>query len=152
VDELISRLAESLTPGSLMVVTADHGMVDCPDSHRISIEATPGLTEGVLHVAGEPRLRHIYAREGAAAEVAAVWRQVLGDRLTILTRDELISSGVLGPVEEGIDERIGDVVAIAEGEWMLSSQVDVRVSSLRGQHGSWTPDEMDIPAIVLLGR
>jgi len=150
-DELVMRLAELLPPGALMVVTSDHGMVNCPDSHRISIDITPGLSHGVRHVAGEPRLRHIYTQEGAQNDVVDAWRAILRDRITVLTREELIDSGTLGPVDVSIDERIGDVVAIAEGEWMLTSHTDTRVSSLRGQHGSWTPDEMDIPAVVLLG-
>ena len=151
VDQLVMRLADELTPGSTMIVTSDHGMVDCPDSHHISIETTVGLRDGVLHVAGEPRLRHVYARPGATDDVLSTWRTVLSDRVTILSRAELIDSGVLGPVDEGIGERIGDVVAIAEGDWMLTSHGDARVSSLRGQHGSWTSQEMDIPAVVLQG-
>ena len=150
-DALVARLAESLTPGSLLVVTSDHGMVDCPDSHRISIDSTPGLRDAVRHVAGEPRMRHIYARPGAQADVAEAWRGLLGDRFTIATREELIATGAMGHVDAMIEDRIGDVVAIAEGEWMLTSHTDARASGLRGQHGSWTADEMEIPAVVLLG-
>lgn len=150
-DELVARLASELVSGSVMVVTSDHGMVNCPDSHHISIETTPGLRDGVLHIAGEPRLRHVYARTGAVDEVLATWKSVLSDRMTVLSRDELIESGALGPVDVGIAERVGDVVAIAEGHWMLTSHSDARVSSLLGQHGSWTPQEMDIPAMVMQG-
>ena len=150
-DELVMRIFESLPPGALMVVTSDHGMVDCPDSHRISIDITPGLRQGVTHVAGEPRLRHVYAHNGAQSDVADTWKAVLSDRMSILTREELIDTGALGPVDAALDDRIGDVVAVAEGEWMLTSHTDVRVSNLRGQHGSWTIDEMEIPAIVLMG-
>lgn len=149
VDRLLERVHEVLPVGAVIIVTADHGMVNCPPDHRISIELTRDLAEDVRHVAGEPRLRHIYAREGAQEDLHARWQAILGSRFSILTREELIDSGMLGPVDPMIAERVGDVVAVAEQTWMLTSHMDARVSSLVGQHGSWSREEMDIPALIL---
>ena len=149
VDALVSGIAGVLGPDDVAVVTADHGMVNVDE--RIAIEADPALMDGVRVIAGEPRLRHLYL-DAYPAGVASRWAQRLGDRAVVWTREELIDSGRLGPVDPGIADRIGDVVVMALGSVGLSSATDATVSGLRGQHGGLTPEELEIPAIVLRGR
>lgn len=147
-DTLVGRLLDGLMPGSAMVVTADHGMVDCPAEERISLEDDPLLMAGVERIAGEPRARHVYVAEGAAGDVKQAWQAVLGDRATVLTRAELVDGGYFGPVDDDLADRIGDLMAIAHGRTLLASRFDATVSRLLGQHGGLTSDEVDIPALV----
>ena len=147
-DMLIARLVGALVPGSTLVVTADHGMVDCPVAQRVDIEADPRLTAGVRRVAGEPRARHLYVTPGAEADVQAAWQQVLGDRALVLRRSELVAGGYFGDVDPELEARIGDVMAVPRGTVMLASRVDSTVSQLVGQHGGLTDDEVLIPALV----
>ncbi len=148
VDLLVGRLLDALVPGSSLVVTADHGMVDCPVDARIALEESPVLMAGIDRIAGEPRARHLYVAAGAAGDVQLAWRSVLGDRATVLTREELIDGGYFGPVDDALVERIGDVMAIAHGSTLLASRFDSTVSRLLGQHGGLTGAEVDIPALV----
>ena len=150
-DDLVGRLVDALPPGAVLVVTADHGMVDCPDERRIDLDADPRLRADVVRVAGEPRARHVYTRPGAGADVAATWREVLGPAVQVLTRADLVEQGWFGAVDPALEERIGDVMAIARSDVMLASSVDRTVSGLRGQHGAVTPDELLIPALVARG-
>ncbi len=79
-----------------LVVTADHGMVDCPADMRIDIEANPLLMAGVRRVAGEPRARHLYVTAGSRRPTCRrPGRQVLGDRALVLRRDELVARRLL---------------------------------------------------------
>jgi len=152
VDALVWRMRQSLPSGSVLLVTADHGMVDCGDEDRIDLDALRPLREGVHRIGGEPRMRHVYARRGAASEVAATWSETLSDRAWVLTREAAVDMGLVGDVEADYAERLGDVLAVAQGRHALvSDQVDAIVSSLRGQHGSVTPDEMQIPLLALAG-
>jgi len=148
-DRLVAQIAEALPSGAVAIVTSDHGMVNCDE--RINIDDDPILSSGIARVAGEPRMRHVYVRDGAAPEVVAAWRHRLADRFDIRTREELIDSGLLGEVEVDIADRIGDFVAISRGTTLLASSFDTRVSALRGQHGALTDDEMRIPAIIMRG-
>ncbi len=150
VDRLVSQIADSLASNAVAIVTADHGMVNCEE--RIIIDDDPILREDVVRIAGEPRMRHVYVADGAAADVMDAWRQRLEGKVDIRSRGELIESGLLGEVEFDIAERIGDFVAISRGVVSLSSSFDRRVSSLIGQHGAMTDDEMRIPAIVMRGN
>ena len=47
---------------------------------------------------GEPRARHVYAEQGAAADVLASWREIMGARAWVVSRDEAVAEGWFGPV------------------------------------------------------
>lgn len=151
VDRLVGRMLERLGPDHRLLVTADHGMVDCSVGARVPIESLPRFAD-VRSVAGEPRLRHVYVREGVAASVGDAWRDALGDQADVLTRDELVRSGLMGVVDPALADRIGDIVVVARGSTVIASDVDTLVSGLRGQHGSLTDAEMDIPLLCAAGH
>jgi hypothetical protein len=149
VDKLAEQLASALPSGSHMHVTADHGMVDVGSEDRIDVDAIPELRAGLALLGGEPRARHLYARPGAAADVLVTWREMLGDRAWVLSRDEAIKEGWFGPVDPGMADRIGDVVAAPVGSLALvATQAEPRESRLSGMHGSLTPSEQLVPALT----
>lgn len=149
IDDLVGELRSRVGPHGIIVVTSDHGMVTIPDDRRIDVDEAP-FGSGVDILAGEPRMRHIYSSD--ATEVQARWATALGDRATVWTRDEAIASGVFGPVDPSLAARIGDVVAVANDDWIMSSRtVDPRASGLRGLHGGLTSAELLVPALVVPG-
>lgn len=150
VEDLVARVIDTIGEHHLLLVTADHGMVDCPPVSRVRVEELPGFDK-VVAVAGEPRLRHVYCQPGSVAALKASWREDLADRAHVLDRDEAVAQGLFGPTDEDYAERIGDIVILARGDMILVSEVDPLVSSLVGQHGSVTEAEMDIPLLVARG-
>ena len=149
VDAFAEQLAARLPAGTVLHVTADHGMVDVGDDAGVDADASPVLREGVRALAGEPRARHVHAEPGAAADVLARWRAELGDRMAVLTRDEAVAAGLLGPVvSPAALARTGDVVAIATGDVaVVRRRAEPRFSALRGQHGALTDDELLVPLL-----
>ncbi len=144
VDRLVAGLRALTGPEVVLLVTADHGMVDVPDDRRLDLESRPALRRGVQTILGEPRVRHVYAEPGAAAAVHRTWTEELGDRALVRTRAQVAS--LLGPVDDWYADRIGDVVAIAADDWALvSERIDRIVSGLRGQHGALTDAEVLVP-------
>ncbi|WP_164700434.1 alkaline phosphatase family protein [Modestobacter sp. KNN46-3] len=153
VDRLVEQLVEGLPEDAVLLVTADHGMVDVPDCTRLDIGAEPALTDGVRLLAGEPRARYVHAEPGAVDDVLAAWRAVLGDRAWVVSRAEAVDSGVFGEVQEQLADRIGDVVALARGSWAFTDvQQDPFGSMLAAYHGSLTPAELAIPLLAARGR
>jgi hypothetical protein len=149
VDKLAEQLASVLPSGTLLYVTADHGMVDIAPGGRVDVDEIGDLRKGVALVGGEPRARHVYAEPGAAADVLAVWRELLGDRAWVVTREEAISNGWFGPVAVGMAERVGDVVAAAApGAAIIATQAEPLESKLIGMHGSLTPAEELVPLLL----
>jgi hypothetical protein len=149
VDKLAEQLAGALPSGTCMYVTADHGMVDVGPEDKLDVDARPELRSGLALLGGEPRARHLYARRGAAADLLATWREVLGERAWVMSRDEAIKEGWFGPVDEAMTRRIGDVVVAPAGSLaVVATKAEPRESALFGMHGSLTPSEQLVPALL----
>ncbi|MCB5163693.1 alkaline phosphatase family protein [Streptomyces bambusae] len=153
VDRLVQRLAEQLPPRTALYVTADHGMVDVPfdEDSRIDFDEDWELGAGVALLGGEGRARHVYAVPGAEADVLTVWREVLGDRFWVASREEALDRGWFGPpgeCDERVLGRIGDVVAAAQADVAITASVnEPNESALTGMHGSMTPAEQLVPLL-----
>lgn len=149
VDRLAQRLAEQLPPRSALYVTADHGMLDIAPGDRVDVDEDAELRSGLLLLGGEGRARHLYAHPGAEADLLAVWRERLGDRMWIAGRDQAIAAGWFGPVvEDRVYGRIGDVVAAAVGDIaVIATRREPGESAMVGLHGSMTPAEQLVPLL-----
>lgn len=151
VDLLAAQLAAALPEDAVLLVTADHGMVDVPPDGRWDLATTPVLDAGVRLIAGEPRAVYVHTVDGAADEVLAAWRETLGDTAWVLSRDEAVAAGWFGPqVADLVLPRIGDVVVAARGPVAVfdSRRARPEVLALVGLHGSLTPAELDVPLLV----
>lgn len=152
-DRELSRLARELPKGAVMVVTADHGMVDVTGAPRWDVGADSRLAQGIATVAGEPRALHLHTRPGAAEAVATTWAEVLEDHAVVMTKEEAIAGGVFGEVSDLARERIGDVIVAMTGRAcvMDSRTQSPQSMALVGMHGSLTPEELIVPLLVAEG-
>jgi len=150
-DRELARLARSLPAGTLLLVTADHGMVDVDPGLRRDVAADPVLDRDVTLVGGEPRAVHVYTAPGTAPAVAGRWRDVLGEDALVLERDDAVTSGLLGPdVRPDAVAAAGDVVVALRGRaTVVDSRTQTPASlALVGVHGSLTEREMRVPLLV----
>jgi hypothetical protein len=148
-DRLAEQVAAALPAGCLLVITADHGMVDVPAGTRTDWDHVAELRAGVALLGGEPRARHVYAEKGAAADVLAAWRQSLGETAWTVSREQAIDENWFGPVDDRVVERIGDVISAARGNSAVVATVaEPRESALIGMHGSLSPEDQRIPLLV----
>ncbi|WP_138756612.1 alkaline phosphatase family protein [Modestobacter altitudinis] len=153
VDRMVEQLAAGLPDDAVLLVTADHGMVDVPAGTRLDVGEEPGLTDGVRLLTGEPRARYVHTAPGAADDVLATWRSVLGHRAWVVSRAEAIASGVFGDVQEQLAMRIGDVVALARSSWAFTDMAtEPHTSLLAAFHGSLTSAELAVPLLAARGR
>ena len=150
VDRLVESILEGLPSGGLLAVVADHGMVTIDEAQVVDIDDTASLLDGVDAIGGEVRARHVYTRAGALEDVLAVWRETLGDRAWVVSRDAAIAAGWFGDrVSDDVRPRIGDVLAAArDSSGVLWRSVEPVESSLIGQHGSLTDAELTIPLLL----
>jgi hypothetical protein len=154
VDALLARLVDGLPPDAALLVTADHGQLNVPADHRFDFDSDDRLRDGVRVLAGEPRVRYVHARPGAAPDVLAAWRAVLGEAAWVVGRDEAIEAGWFGPVPEQHLARVGDVVAACHDAYVVvASTTDNPIEArLVAYHGSYTATEMVIPLLVVRRR
>lgn len=153
VDRLVASVVEGVPPGGLLAVVADHGMVTVEPSEVVNVDGSEPLLDGVDAIGGEPRARHVYVAEGAEAAVLAAWRETLGERAWVVSRDEAIAAGWFGDrVSDEVRPRIGDVVAAARGSAVIVRRtVEPLESSLVGHHGSLTSAEQRVPLLLHYG-
>jgi len=152
IDHMCLRLREALPADTVLLVTADHGMIDIPPDHRLIAEDDPELMSDVAVFAGEGRLRQLYLRAGGSADqVAQRWADRLGELAWVRTRDEAIDDGWFGPVKPMVAGRVGDVLVALRSDWAVMTRTIPRELSLVGMHGSLTPAEMEVPLVVDAG-
>jgi hypothetical protein len=150
VDKLAEQLAFALPHGTALHITSDHGMIDVPEADRIDFDARPELNDGVALLGGEARARHIYCEPGAAGDVIAAWREVLGGRAWVASREQAVADGWFGPVQDAFASRIGDVIVAPCGPWaVIASKSEPRESVMTGLHGSLTQSDQLVPLLTI---
>jgi hypothetical protein len=152
-DAWIGRLVERVGSDTLVVVTADHGMVDVAMHDRVDVAHEPDLASGVRHVGGEPRALHLYCQPGAVPDVLQAWQERVGTRMHLLARADAVRSGWFGPVSPRVLPRIGDVVGSATGSFAVVDSRTARPEGLRliGLHGARSPQEQKVPLLITRG-
>ena len=152
VDQVAKALVTQLPRGTRIFLTADHGMVNVEE--KIVLGQDNDLLSGIETIAGEPRARHLYLSQdadspSARADFAQKWREYLGERADVFTREEVTQNKLFGPslVENAID-RMGDVIAIAHGGVIL---IDPERTALEGamvgHHGGSSEIESSVPLL-----
>ncbi|MBN9611197.1 MAG: alkaline phosphatase family protein [Actinobacteria bacterium] len=149
-DAQLARLAAGLPPDTLLVITADHGMVDVPHAGRLDMASRPELRRDIAVFGGEPRMVQLYCRYGQVDEVATRMRDAVGDSAWVRTRAEAIDEGWFGPTEPRVADRIGDVLIAARGSFAIvdSGLQHKKSLALIGHHGSLTEAEQLVPLLV----
>lgn len=152
-DHSLKQLAATAPAGTLILLTADHGMVDIPRHDRVDYSQFPDLVDGVRHTAGEPRMVHLYfdldATPVKRKSVAEAWCERFGSKAWILDRTEAVEAGLFGEVSAVNLPRIGDLLIVARESIAFYDLRRVRAASMDvvGQHGSITKAEREVPLL-----
>ncbi|MDV3294488.1 MAG: alkaline phosphatase family protein [Brachybacterium paraconglomeratum] len=155
VDALIGTLLRRVPRGTRVHLTADHGMVDTSAAHTVDLAEEPAILSLVEEVTGEARALALHAvpGDGAAEELGERMRVLMGERALVLTRDQVLASGLLGPAGTAIPAhvrgRIADVLVLARGRWGVDdfSRRPETARSMIGVHGSLTSAEAVVPLL-----
>ncbi len=154
VDSALRQLDRGLPSGVGVLVTADHGVIDIPASNHVLYGEDASLLEGVAEIGGEPRCVQLYL-ETSGADLLPVlqqrWHAAYGHVASVLTRDEIIVTGLLGEVTKEAYGRLGNLFVLAKENVVFYDARDSQRSgqSMIGQHGAVSAQEMNIPDIRL---
>ncbi|MEM7141503.1 MAG: alkaline phosphatase family protein [Actinomycetota bacterium] len=148
-DRMVADLMMSLPRGTALVITADHGIVDCAGK-AVALDAS--LTRHIDRQSGEARFRWLHAEPGHARDLATEAAELHGDTAWVRTVDEVIGEGWFGDaVTADARGRLGDVAIVAKDRWYFLDPADSPRIELVGRHGSLTPDEMYVPMLTHAG-
>ena len=143
--ELFARLAGTDT---MLVLTADHGFIDCPVED--SIELPPALSAMLrFPLCGERRVAFCHVHDKRTFMDRA--KESFGERADVRPSSELAEEGWFGPgrAHPHFAERIGDVALVMKGRATVKDWVPGEPRHLHiGNHGGTSEDEMHIPLVV----
>ena len=158
--DLLDEALNALPAGTLVLLTADHGMAPVsPEASVYANELWPELA-GLLRSgadgkplapAGSCRDLFLHTLPGRAEEVRdGLARRLEGVAEAHLTAD-LVAEGLFGPSPSArLLGRLADVVVLPyHGEAVYWHEPGRFEQRFFGQHGGLTPDEMEIPLVVL---
>jgi len=143
--ELLARLGATDT---IIVLTADHGFIDCPPEEAVEL---PAELAALLRfpLCGERRIAFCHVREEKVFLAKA--REFFDQRADVRPSVELWQEGWFGPgrAHAHFAERIGDVALVMNGRGTVKDWVAGEPRQLHiGNHGGMSEDEMNIPLVV----
>jgi len=153
-DQSMERLSARLAgTGAVMLVTADHGLVDTPRSRFIDLADHPLLSECLsLPLCGEPRLAYCYVRPDKAGQFKRYVRGRLRYCCDLRSRAQLVRRGYYGTgkADPRFAGRVGDYILVMKPGWCIKDFLPNEKSFfLKANHGGVTPQEMYVPLIVV---
>ncbi|ADD05949.1 phosphodiesterase/nucleotide pyrophosphatase domain protein [Natrialba magadii ATCC 43099] len=159
--EFVGALESSAAERTLLLVTADHGLVDTVPSENIEMgtwDDWPAIRESFRRDEhGEPRLPtgsprnvHFHVQPDRIADVRERLETHLGDEAMIVTREVALEGDLFGPgVPSSLFEsRCGDLLVIHRNRglsWPLPGTDESAVGDQIGLHGGLTREEMLVP-------
>ncbi len=144
----LEKLSPALSHGTLVLLTADHGMVTTQKSPRYDLRNHPDLVR-LLHIlpTGESRLMYLFIRPGQADHVKTYFDQAWPGQFTFIDPAEAVAKGLFGPgtPHPRLADRLGDLIVAARGEaylWWAEKE-----NLLVGRHGGLSAEEMIVPLL-----
>ena len=146
--ELLRRLAGTDTA---VILTADHGFIDCPAQNALDTADCPGFGELLARpLTGERRVAFCHVLPGRKEEFAARASQWLGEKADVLPGHALLEKGWFGSgdLHPNLADRPGDFVLMMREDYTVKDWLPGEPRHLHiGNHGGMSPDEMYIPLV-----
>ena len=147
IDRAVAALCAELTD-TLVLVVADHGMIDV---EYVRLAEHPALAGCLVRPPSlELRAASFTVRPGLEARFDGAYRAVFPEHL-LLTRAELLASGLLGPgeVHPRTPGFLGDFVGIATGPRTLEATGAPLEQLFRAAHAGLSEEELTVPLIAV---
>ena len=144
-DAETERFAASLPEDTVLLVMADHSQVEVTNYNLA--EDTQLCDCLRMPPSFEPRTMTFMLKDGMEDTFRRLFKERFGDAFLLLSKDELLSSGLFGPGTPSLrlSEFIGDLTAIA----LTPLELDYRMSYRhRGNHAGMMKEERMIPLIL----
>ncbi len=144
-DRLVAALVDAVPTGTQVIVTADHGQVDCPDS---LVHLHDDVADLVDDLSGEARFRWLHSAPDRVEAVRQAAAEHHGDDAWVRSRDEILDEGWFGTgMTSDVIDRLGDVALLPFTNIGYHDPKDTGPFELIGRHGSLTSAEMYVPCV-----
>ncbi|MBS3137600.1 alkaline phosphatase family protein [Candidatus Woesearchaeota archaeon] len=150
----INALAKQLSgTNTVIIVTADHGLIDTSKERTIFLKDHPKLQETlVMPLTGERRVAYCYVRPNKTKQFEQYVKQKFRKECKLYKSEELVRKGYFGLGLENprLAERIGDYTLIMKENYIIFDELLGEERSFHiGNHGGTSKEEMFVPLIVI---
>ena len=145
-DERVRKLAGELPGDTLLLLTADHGLVDA-EFHYLEEEA-PEITDMLLRSPTvEARAVAFHVKPQWLADFPAAFEHHFGGHFLLMTGEAFIRDYLGGgQTRPEVFSIVGDYMALSLDRWCIQEKRPER--PLKGVHAGLTDEEMLVPLIV----
>ena len=153
IDAAFGRFIEHLAgSNTLVIVTADHGIIDSGKSYEIQLEDHPALAETLtLPLCGERRAAFCYVKPDARDTFEDYVGRELAAFAELRASRDLIAQNYfgLGEPHPGLRDRVGDYTLIMKEnyvikDWLFAEHPHTQI----GVHGGLSEQELYVPLIL----
>ena len=141
------QLFNMLLPDSLLIVTADHGLIDAKPLCFCDYPKLDAML--VRPPVVEPRAAALYVKQAYLRQFEAAFRDAFSDAFWLMESKEAINLSLFGTgkMNAQLPQLLGDYFAVATGEYALFMKPEH--CHLLGMHGGLTKREMQVPLILI---
>jgi predicted AlkP superfamily pyrophosphatase or phosphodiesterase len=139
---------------TLVIVTADHGILDIPANKRIDLRNYLKIKETLaMPLCGEHTYSYAYIKPGKVRKFKRYVKREFGEHCDLFKGSEFVKKQVFGLSEpsEKFLRRIGDYIIIMKEGYAIYDRVGLERKHpfSIGTHGGFSKEEMFVPLIVL---
>ncbi|MDR3128554.1 MAG: alkaline phosphatase family protein [Bifidobacteriaceae bacterium] len=152
-DLYLRKIYQKIPHNSLLLLTADHGMINKNPYTQYDIAKIPQLIDNIKAIGGEPRFIHLYLSNTSKLDkTLATWQNFWQDKVKIITKQQAINQKLLGSINPQYYSSIGDLIVICQS---FTSILDSRIPKpnaklMIGLHGSNSKEEQTIPIFPII--
>lgn len=155
-DVAIERfLGEFSREDTLIIITADHGMLDSGPDWQIEVEDHPVLQSSLTRpLCGERRASYCYVQPERREQFERYITETLSDQIVLRASEDLVQQDFfgLGTPHARLRERIGDYTLLMKDRFTIKDWVPgERKHAHIGTHGGVSSNEMYVPLILIGG-
>ena len=150
-NDRIEDLEKTLDKDTLLVVIADHGLVDV---EPIAINEFKDLKRMFRKkMAGEGRAAIFYVKEKNLKDFKVLFNYYFDEWFDLYSKEEVLKNNIYGDNNskhhESLEYSLGDYVAIATDKYFFTHDLS---HVFKGNHAGGTKEETEVPLIILGGN
>ncbi len=138
---------------TLVIATADHGIIDSGADYCIELEHHPELRSMLtMPLSGERRMAYCYVEADRHAAFTHYLANNLAEQITVYPSKQLLKQHYygLGPAHPQLHSRIGDyALAMNKNYTIMDTLPNEKHFYHIGTHGGLSEDEMLVPLIII---
>ncbi len=153
VDRELKAFHSRLSEDTLLIVTADHGLVDSTDP--VIISQIDCISECLwMPPSIEARAAAMFVKPWRRAQFEREFKAACGEDFSLISREDALNGHLFGrgTPHPKVEDFMGDYIACAVGKRFIRyDTLNCKVPDMIGMHAGMTDEEMTVPVILARG-